>query len=215
MAVLAQHLILSQQQSLDGTHQRAALTGEVRGGLALEGGLEQVAGTDADTEGEGLLLGLACSVLVDGIRAVQSAALAEHGAQRRARTLGSHHDDIHVLGRNDTCAVAPVDSEAVAVVQGLAGLQILLDGRPLLHLTSIREQHAEDGALLGCLLNAEQGLAGHPAVGYCLVVGLALTLANNHVETVVAQVASLSGTLDAIADDGDDLVLQYFTCFLE
>ena len=92
---------------------------------------------------------------------------------------------------------------------------MLLDGRPHLYLSGIGEQHAEDGALLGGLLNREERLARYPSVGDGLVVGLAFALADDDVEAVVAQVACLAGALDAIADDGDDLILQYFACFLQ
>ena len=67
MTILAQHFVLSQQQALDGTHQRAALTGQVIGSLTLEGGLKQIACADTDTEGDGLLLSLAVSVLIDSL----------------------------------------------------------------------------------------------------------------------------------------------------
>ena len=215
MTILTEHLVLSEQQTLDSTHQRAALTGKVRGSFALECGLKQVTCTDTDTKGQCLLLGLPRSVLVNGIRAVQTATLAEHRAQRGTRTLRSHHDNIDILGRNNTRAVTPVDCEAVAVVQRLAGLQILLDGGPLLHLTSVRKQHAEDSTLLSSLLDREECLARYPTVSNGLVIGLALTLANDDVETIVAQVASLSRTLHTITDDGNNLILQYFTCFLK
>ena len=75
--------------------------------------------------------------------------------------------------------------------------------------------HAQDSALLGSLLNAEEGLARHPAVGNSLVVGLTLTLTDDDIEAVVTQVAGLSGTLHTVTDDGDDFVFQYFTRFLE
>ena len=213
--MLAQHFILGQQQSLDGTHQRATLTGEVAGCLALEGGLKQVAGSDADAEGDGLLLGLAAGILIDGIRAVQAAALAEHGAQAGAAALRGNENHVDILRWDDARAVAPVDGEAVTVVEGLARCEVLLDGGPHLYLSGIAEQHAEDGATLGGLFDAEERLARHPAVGHSLFEGLALALAHDDVEAVVAQVASLAGALDAVADDGDDLVFQYFACFLK
>ena len=80
-SVLAQGLILRLEQTLDGTHQRAALTGKVRGSLALERCLEHITCTDADTEGDGLLLGVARIVLINGVRAVQTTAFEEHRAE--------------------------------------------------------------------------------------------------------------------------------------
>ena len=42
-----------------------------------------------------------------------------------------------------------------------------------------------------------------------------MTLANDYIETVVSEVQCLSGPLNAIADDGDRLILQYFLGFLQ
>ena len=67
MAVLAENLILSGKEALDGTHQRAALAGEVGGSFTLEGGLEEIAGTDADAEGDGVVQGMSGDILVDSV----------------------------------------------------------------------------------------------------------------------------------------------------
>jgi hypothetical protein len=52
----------------DAAHQHATLAVEVRVNLLLKGGLVEVARADGDTDGDGLLLGLAGDVLVDGDR---------------------------------------------------------------------------------------------------------------------------------------------------
>ena len=215
MAVLTQYLVLSQQKTLDSTHQRTALAGEVGSCLALEGGLEHVAGTDTDTQSQSALEGTACSVLIYGIRTVQATAFKEHGAERGTGTLGGNHDNIDVLLGNTTGAVAPCDGETVREVQGLACAQVLLQGGPYAHYGRIGEQAHNDACLVGSLLDGEQGFTGNPTVGNSLLIGLTLTLANDNVETVVAEVASLTRALNAIADNGDGLVLQDFTCFLK
>ena len=135
--MLTQHVILSLKQTLDSTHQRATLTCKVAGSLTLEGCLEQVASTDTDTKGDGLLLSLARVVLINSVRAVQTATLKEHCAERGARTLRSNHDNVDVGGRNNTCAVVPVDSKTVRVVKGLARCEIFLDCWPSLNLTCV------------------------------------------------------------------------------
>ena len=56
---------------------------------------------------------------------------------------------------------------------------------------------------------------GNPAVGYSFLVSLAFALAYDYVETVVAEIESLTGALDTIADDCDGFVLEDFTCFFE
>jgi hypothetical protein len=69
--------------------------------LLLKGGLVAVTGTDGDTEGDGLLLGLAGDVLPDGDGRVDTTTLKEEGSDGTARTLGSDEDDIDVRGRDD------------------------------------------------------------------------------------------------------------------
>ena len=101
------------------------------------------------------------------------------------------------------------------IIESLAWSQIFLDLWPSLNLSCIREKHADDCTLLSCLLDREEGLAGNPSVGLGLLVGLAFTLTNDNVESIVAQVACLTRTLDTITDDGDCFILQYFTCFLQ
>ena len=86
---------------------------------------------------------------------------------------------------------------------------------PCGNLPGIGEQHTDDCSALGSLLDGEERLARYPSVGHRLVESLALALSDNDVEAVVAQVTGLSGTLYAIADDGDGLVFQYFTCFFQ
>ena len=113
MTILAQHFILCQQQSLYGTHQRSALTGEVGCSLTLESGFKQIARTDADAKSYGAVEGTARSILIDGIRGVQPASFQKHGAQRCARPLGSHHDDINVCRRNHTRTVVPGDGSSM------------------------------------------------------------------------------------------------------
>ena len=98
-------------------------------------------------------------------------------------------------------------------IQGLACGEVLLHHGPLLDLRSVGEQVFDHGRLLAGLLDAEEGLAGHPAVRDGLVIGLAGTLANDDVDTVVLEVQGLSGALDTIADHGHDFVLKDFACF--
>ena len=114
--MFAEHLILCFEQSLDGSHERATLTSEVRCRLALERCLKEVASADADTKGDGFLLCLACSILIDSIGAVQSTSFEEHRAERCARTFRSDEDDVDILWRHHTCAVVPVDGETMRIV---------------------------------------------------------------------------------------------------
>ena len=215
VSVLTQHLVLCQEQALYGAHERAALAGEVAGGLALEAGLEEVARAYAHAEGEHLLERASRVVLIDGVGGVEAAAFEEHRAQRGARAFGRHEDDVDVGGGHYARAVAPVDGEAVREVERLAGGEVGLDGGPELHLCCVGEQHADDGAALGGLLKTEERFARHPSVGHRLLIGLALALSHYDIEAVVAQVAGLAGALDAVAEHGDGFVFEHLACLLQ
>lgn len=92
---------LSEEHSLDTTHEDTSLSVKVREDLLLEGGLVDVTGTDGDTESDGLLLGLAGDVLVDGDGRVDTSALEEKGSDGSSGTLGGDEDDVNVLGWDD------------------------------------------------------------------------------------------------------------------
>ena len=100
-------------------------------------------------------------------------------------------------------------------IQRLACSEVGLDFRPQLHLRGIGKQHAYDCTLLGSFLDGEQRLARHPSVGHSLVVCFALTLAYDDIEPIVTQVASLTGTLYAIAQHCNRLVFQNLTSLLQ
>ena len=131
MAMRTQHFVLGGQDALDGSHQGAALTGKVGVDLTLEVGLEEVAGADGDTEGQGAVECTAGGVLVHGVGGVDAAALQEETAHRGAGALRGHHDHVDILRRNDAGAVVEGDTEAVGEIERLAGGQVLLDHGPL------------------------------------------------------------------------------------
>lgn len=58
----------------------ASFTIQVRVNLLLKGGLVHVARADGDTDGDGLLLCLACDVLEDGNTGVDTPTLLEKSA---------------------------------------------------------------------------------------------------------------------------------------
>lgn len=104
---------------MDTTHEAATLTVKVRVDLLLKGGLVEVAGTDGDTKGDGLLLGLASDVLVDGERGVDTTALTEERSDGSARALGGTENDVDVGGNLDLGEVFEDGGETVGEVKGL------------------------------------------------------------------------------------------------
>jgi hypothetical protein len=112
---------------VDSAHQATTLTVEVRVDLLLKSGLVHVSGTDGNTEGDSLFLGLAGDVLEDSDGRVDTAALTEESADGAAGALGSDEDDVNVLGDFDLGEVLEDGGEAVGEVESLR----LLDGSSL------------------------------------------------------------------------------------
>ena len=123
VAALAEDLVLGEEHAVDTAHQAATLTVQVRVHLLLEGGLVEVAGADGDTHGDGLLLGLAGHILVDGNGGVDATALTEEGADGTAGALGGNEDDVDVRGDLDLGEVLEDGGETVGEVQGLQTLR--------------------------------------------------------------------------------------------
>ena len=156
-------------------------------------------------------LGASGRVLLDGEARVDARAREEIAPHRCAGALGRHHDDIHVLRRHHPGLFPVGDREPVREIQRVARLQVLLDHRPDGPLRRIRHQHLDDGAPAHRLINLEQRLARHPAVLHRPVpVPLECAgLADDHLETVIAQVERLGRPLHAVADNRDRLALQH------
>lgn len=124
VAALAEDLILSKEHAVDTTHEAATLTVEIGVDLLLEGGLVEVARADGDTKGNGLLLGLASDILVDGERGVDTTALTEERSHGSARALGGAEDDIDVGGNLNLGEVLEDGGETVREVEGLQDIYV-------------------------------------------------------------------------------------------
>ena len=72
--MLAQHLVLSGKQALDGSHEGATLAGEVADGLAVECGLEEVSRAYAYAQGEGALQGTPGGIVLHSVGGVDASA---------------------------------------------------------------------------------------------------------------------------------------------
>jgi hypothetical protein len=132
VAALAENLVLSEEHAVDSAHQATTLAVQIGVDLLLERGLVHVSGTDGDTEGDGLLLGLAGDVLVDGNGGVDTAALTEESADGAAGALGRNEDDVNVGGDFDLGEVLEDGGETVGEVESL----LLLVSSPLLMLAN-------------------------------------------------------------------------------
>ncbi len=119
MAPLPEDLVLRQEHAVDAAHQAATLAVEIRIHLLLKGSLVEIAGTNGDTYGLGLLLSLARDVLVDGVGRVNAAALSKERPDRPAGALGSHEDHVDVLGDVDLGEVLEHGRESVGEIECL------------------------------------------------------------------------------------------------
>lgn len=209
VATLTENLVLSKEHTVDTTHEATTLTVEVGVDLLLEGGLVEVTGTDGNTHGDGLLLGLAGNVLEDGNGGVDTTALTEESADSTAGTLGGNEDDVNVSGDVDLGEVLENGGETVGEVEGLALGEEGLDSGPSLRLGGIGEEVHDDGTLLNGGVDIEQVLAGDPAVlDGLLPRSTILTDTDDDVQALVTQVKTLTVTLGTVTDESKGIVLE-------
>ena len=194
---------------LDQVRHAAAKNGllpkEIRFCLLLEGRFQhaRTGAADAARVGEGEVTGIAARVLSHRKDAGHPRPVHVHAAQHVARPLGRHQEHIHVGGRLD----APkVDVEAVPEGEGLARRQVRGDAL-LVHLglRFVGDQQHDHVRFPGRVLDARHAQARLLGLG---TAGAALAEANHHVQPAVAQVLRVRVRLGAVADDGDQLVLD-------
>ena len=125
MTTFSQDFILSEEHSLDTTHETSSFTVQVTVDFLLKGRLVEISGTDTDSEGDGFFFGFAGHVLEDGEGRVDASAFFEETADCSAGTFGSNEDDVDVLGGNDTSEILVDDGETVGEVQGLKLVEAL------------------------------------------------------------------------------------------
>ena len=92
---------------------------------------------------------------------------------------------------------------------------MFLQSRPYTHYSCIRQQTHHDGTFLGSFFNREEGFTWYPTISDGFLKSLALTLAYNYIESVITQIASLTGPLNTVTDDCDSFIFQYFTRFFK
>ena len=95
------------------------------------------------------------------------------------------------------------------VLPYLALSQHWLDVRPGRALSRVTEQIHDNCALLDGFVDFEQVLARHPAVLLRFFpAGTVFPHTDNHVQTVVAQIQTLSVALGAVADESEGVVFE-------
>ena len=98
-----------------------------------------------------------------------------------------------------------------AVYAHLALGQLRLDGRPCLGLSSIREQVHDDSTLADGLVHLEQVCPRDPAILHCFLPRRAiLSYTDDDIETVIAEIETLTVTLRAITDQSEGVILKIF-----
>ena len=71
-----------------------------------------------------------CCILVNGVRAVQSAPLQEHSAKRSARTFWSYEKYIDILRRYDACLFIKSYAKTMREIQSLSGSKMFFHRLP-------------------------------------------------------------------------------------
>ena len=155
VSVFTQNFVLCQQQTLDCTHQWTTFSCQVGSSFTAESCFKQITWTDTDTQCNCSVHCIACCILIDSVRRVQTATFEEHGTQRSTRTFRSHHNHVDIFWRNYTCAITPCDSEAMREIKSFSGSQVRFDSWPYRHYCRIRQQTHNDCTFLTSLFNAE------------------------------------------------------------
>jgi len=210
VAVLAQHVVLSLHDAGQRAHQHAALSDQVGGDLMLERGREEVPRAHRDADRQGAVERHAGRVLRHGEAGVDADAREEVAAHRGARAFRGHQDHVDVRAGLDARQPVIDEAETVGEVERLAGGHERRDARPHLLDRGVVHEHHDDRGLLAGLLDIEERLARLEAVFHRAlpVAGETLVLANDDIDAVVAHVERLRRALHAIANDGDDLILE-------
>ena len=103
----------------------------------------------------------------------------------------------------------------MAEIEGLACRKVFLDVRPLGYLGCIAKQHADNRGTFAGFFNAEERFSWHPSVGNRFLKSFSGALAYDYTETIIAQITSLTWSLNTVADNSNGFVGQNFTCFLK
>ena len=189
MTIFTQHFILSQQQSLNGSHQCTTLTCQVRINFTFESSFKQITRTNTDTQCNHSIPCFTCCILEDSKRRIQPTTFEEHSTKRRTRPLGSYKNYIYISRRNNTCAFFVSNTETVREVKCFTRSQIFLHSRPYFDLSCIREQVLNNGSTLACFVNIKQCLARYPTVSNCFFPGFAtFTLSYDYIKPIVTQI---------------------------
>jgi len=126
----AQHVVLGFHNAGQRAHEHTAFARQIAVHFVLERRREQIARTDADTQRQTSSFRPARSVLEHGIARVYAGADQEIPADRCAGPFRRNHNHVHIVGRDNFRLVFIHDREPVREVERVAGIQILLDGRP-------------------------------------------------------------------------------------
>src|SRR6478672_11688113 len=113
MSAISQHLVLSSENSLDGTHEGSTFAGKVTVHFFAEVGLEQVTATNSNTEGNYSFLSTTGCILENGVAGIEATALQEHPAQGGTGSFWSNQEHVNVFRRNDTGLLVKRNTETM------------------------------------------------------------------------------------------------------
>lgn len=129
-------------------------------------------------------------------------------ASAHTTDIDSESKNTLTLGRDNISLVLVDNRETMGEVKGLARSDERCHLGPNSLLVGIREQVHDNGSFLGSLKDREKVLAWNPAFFNSLVEGLAFTLTNDDIDTIVTQVQSLTTALGTIAKNSNGIILE-------
>jgi hypothetical protein len=119
VSAFSQNFILSEEHSLDTTHETSSFTVQVTVDFLFKGGLVEISRSNCNTKSNSFLFGFTSDILEDGERGVDSSSFLEERSDCAAGSLGGDEDNINVSGWHDTGEILVDNGETVGEVKSL------------------------------------------------------------------------------------------------
>ncbi|OQC05854.1 MAG: hypothetical protein BWX80_01844 [Candidatus Hydrogenedentes bacterium ADurb.Bin101] len=149
-------------------------------------------------------------ILSHGEAGIDAGTVQKITADRGARPFGRDHDNVHIFRWDNLGEMFVGNAEPVRKIKGIACVEILFDVGPDFLLRAITDQQLNNGAAFAGFFNREQRFARFPTVFHRTVPVFweLFRLADDDIESVVTHIQALGGTLNAVTDDRNGLLLQ-------
>ena len=137
MSVFAKFVVLSFHHTRQRTHEDAAFPGQVGVHFLFEGGREEIARADGNTECNRTLLSATGRILMDGEAGIDAGAFEEVDSHTAPGSLGGNQRHVHMRRRDHAGIILERDGESVREVKHIAFVEMFHNAGPLRTLTGI------------------------------------------------------------------------------